>query len=108
MILSAGRNVYPHEVELALAAVPGVSAAVAAGMPDELRGQRVVAGILPAYGAVTATQIRTSLDGLLAREKRPLQYYLLSELPVTDRGKVSRRVFLEWIAENDPRVRILG
>ncbi|WP_426297483.1 class I adenylate-forming enzyme family protein [Arthrobacter sp. R-11] len=108
MILSAGRNVYPHEVELALAAVPGVSAAVAAGMPDELRGQRVVAGILPAFGAVTATQIRTGLDGLLAREKRPLQYYLLSELPVTDRGKVSRRVLLEWIADNDPRARPLG
>ncbi len=108
MILSAGRNVYPHEVELALAAVPGVSAAVAAGMPDELRGQRVVAGILPAFGAVTATQIRTGLDGLLAREKRPLQYYLLTELPVTDRGKVSRRVLLEWIADNDPRARILG
>ncbi|WP_115789765.1 class I adenylate-forming enzyme family protein [Arthrobacter silvisoli] len=108
MILSAGRNVYPHEVELALAAVPGVSAAVAAGMPDELRGQRVVAGILPAFGAVTATQIRTGLDGLLAREKRPLQYYLLTELPVTDRGKVSRRVLLEWITDNDPRARVLG
>ncbi len=108
MILSAGRNVYPHEVELALASVPGVSAAVAAGMPDELRGQRVVAGILPAFGAVTATQIRTALDGLLAREKRPLQYYLLAELPVTDRGKVSRRVFLDWITDNDPRARVLG
>ncbi|OFI38050.1 AMP-dependent synthetase [Arthrobacter sp. SW1] len=108
MILSAGRNVYPHEVELALASVPGVSAAVAAGMPDELRGQRVVAGILPACGAVTATQLRTGLDGLLARDKRPLQYYQLSELPVTDRGKVSRKVFLEWIEANDPRVRILA
>jgi acyl-CoA synthetase (AMP-forming)/AMP-acid ligase II len=108
MILSAGRNVYPHEVELALAAVPGVSAAVAAGMPDELRGQRVIAGILPAFGAVTATQIRTGLDGLLAREKRPLQYYVLTELPVTDRGKVSRRVFLDWITDHDPRARVLG
>jgi long-chain acyl-CoA synthetase len=108
MILSSGRNIYPHEVELALASVPGVAAAVAAGMADDLRGQRVVAGILPAYGAVTATQIRTGLDGLLAREKRPLQYYLLSELPVTDRGKVSRRVFLEWIDTKDLRVRVLG
>ena len=32
MIITAGTNVYPHEVEMALASVPGVAAAVAAGM----------------------------------------------------------------------------
>ena len=108
MILTAGRNVYPHEVELALSAVPGVSAAVAAGMPDDLRGQRVVAGVVPSHGAVTATQLRAGLEELLARDKRPLQYYLLAELPATDRGKVSRSLLLDWIESRDPRVRSLG
>lgn len=108
MILTAGKNVYPHEVELALSAVPGVSAAVAAGMPDDLRGQRVVAGVVPSHGAVTATQLRAGLEGVLARDKRPLQYYLVAELPTTDRGKVSRSLFLEWIKTRDPRVRSLG
>lgn len=108
MILTAGKNVYPHEVELALSAVPGVSAAVAAGMTDDLRGQRVVAGVVPSHGAVTATQLRAGLEELLARDKRPLQYYLLAELPTTDRGKVSRSMLLEWIEGRDPRVRSLG
>ncbi|MFF1881792.1 class I adenylate-forming enzyme family protein [Pseudarthrobacter sp. NPDC058196] len=108
MILTAGRNVYPHEVELALAAVPGVAAAVAAGMPDDLRGQRVVAGVVPSQGGITATQLRTGLEEILARDKRPLQYYLLPELPTTDRGKVSRSLLLEWIKARDPRVRNLG
>ncbi|TNB72345.1 long-chain fatty acid--CoA ligase [Arthrobacter sp. BB-1] len=108
MILTAGKNVYPHEVELALSAVPGVSAAVAAGMPDDLRGQRVVAGVLPSHGAVTATQLRAGLEEILARDKRPLQYYLLSELPTTDRGKVSRSLLLDWIHSRDQRVRSLG
>ena len=108
MILTAGKNVYPHEVELALSAVPGVSAAVAAGMPDDLRGQRVVAGVVPSHGAVTATQLRTGLEEMLARDKRPLQYYLLTELPTTDRGKVSRGLLLDWIQSRDPRVRNLG
>lgn len=108
MIITSGRNVYPHEVELALACVPGVSAAVAAGMVDDIRGQRVVAGILPAYGSVTATQVRTGLDGLLARDKRPLQYFALSELPVTDRGKVSRQILLDWIKNNDSRAKPLA
>ncbi|WP_405471715.1 class I adenylate-forming enzyme family protein [Paenarthrobacter ilicis] len=108
MILTSGRNVYPHEVELAVASVPGVEAAVAAGAPDDIRGQKVIAGVVPACGAVTATQLRTGLDGLLARDKWPLQYYLLSELPMTDRGKVSRKVLLDWIKNHDPRAQILG
>ncbi|MCX2746900.1 AMP-binding protein [Arthrobacter sp. MI7-26] len=108
MIITSGRNVYPHEVELALASVPGVSAAVAAGMLDEVRGQKVVAGIVPAYGSVTATQVKTGLDGLLARDKRPQRYFTLSELPVTDRGKVSRRMLLDWIENNDPRAKPLA
>lgn len=108
MIITAGKNVYPHEVELALASVPGVSAAVAAGLPDDMRGQRVVAGILPACGAVSATQLRSGLYGLLARDKRPLQYFELAEMPVTDRGKISRRVLLEWIDSQDPRAKLMA
>lgn len=107
MILTSGKNVYPHEVELALAAVPGVAAAVAAGMPDDLRGQRVVAGIVPAHGGVTATQVRAGLDGILSRDKRPHQYYMLAELPISDRGKLSRNLLLEWVASRDRRVRSL-
>ncbi|MFJ5956212.1 class I adenylate-forming enzyme family protein [Paenarthrobacter sp. NPDC092416] len=108
MIITSGKNVYPHEVELALASVPGISAAVAAGIPDDIRGQKVIAGVVPAYGAVTATQLRTGLDGLLARDKWPLQYYVLAELPVTDRGKVSRTVLLDWIKNHDSRAKPLG
>jgi acyl-CoA synthetase (AMP-forming)/AMP-acid ligase II len=108
MILTSGKNVYPHEVELALAAVPGVAAAVAAGMPDDLRGQRVVAGVVPAHGGITAMQLRAGLEDILARDKRPVQYYVLTELPITDRGKVSRNLLLEWIDTRDPRVRNLG
>ncbi|BAS18006.1 amp-Dependent synthetase and ligase [Arthrobacter sp. Hiyo8] len=76
-------------------------------MLDEVRGQKVVAGIVPAYGSVTATQVKTGLDGLLARDKRPLRYFTLSELPVTDRGKVSRQMLLDWIENNDPRAKPL-
>ncbi|WP_411376340.1 class I adenylate-forming enzyme family protein [Arthrobacter sp. MPF02] len=108
MILTSGKNVYPHEVELALAAVPGVAAAVAAGMPDDLRGQRVVAGIVPSHGGITATQLRAGLEDLLPRDKRPLQYFVLAGLPVTDRGKVSRNLLLDWIRTGDSRARSLG
>ncbi|MCO4255755.1 class I adenylate-forming enzyme family protein [Pseudarthrobacter cellobiosi] len=107
MILTSGKNVYPHEVELALASVPGVAAAVAAGIPDDLRGQRVVAGVVPSHGGVTATQLKAGLENILPRDKRPHQYFALSELPTTDRGKVSRNILLDWIGSQDPRARHL-
>lgn len=108
MIITAGTNVYPHEVELALASVPGVAAAVAAGLADDLRGQKVVAGIVPSHGGVTATQLKAGVEDVLARNKRPLEYFALAELPLTDRGKLSRDLLLDWIARNDPRIRRLG
>jgi acyl-CoA synthetase (AMP-forming)/AMP-acid ligase II len=108
MIITAGKNVYPHEVELALASVPGVAAAVAAGMADDVRGQRVVAGVVPSHGGITATQLKAGLDDVLPRDKRPLQYFALAELPVTDRGKVSRQLLLDWVQSGDARIRRLA
>ena len=108
MIITAGKNVYPHEVELALASVPGVAAAVAAGMADDVRGQRVVAGVVPAHGGITATQLKAGLEDVLPRDKRPLQYFALAELPVTDRGKVSRQLLLDWVESGDTRIRRLA
>lgn len=108
MIITAGKNVYPHEVELALASVPGVASAVAAGMADDVRGQRVVAAVVPSHGGITATQLKAGLDDVLPRDKRPLQYFALAELPVTDRGKVSRQLLLDWIDRGDPRIRRLA
>ncbi|MDQ4047377.1 MAG: AMP-binding protein [Actinomycetota bacterium] len=107
MIITAGKNVYPHEVELALASVPGVASAVAAGLSDDVRGQRVVAGIIPSHGGVTATQLKTGLEEILPWYKRPQQYFALTELPMTDRGKVSRRIMLDWISTSDSRVQRL-
>jgi long-chain acyl-CoA synthetase len=104
MITTSGRNVYPHEVELALSSIPGVDAAVAVGLPDDLRGHRVVAGIIPSCGGLTAATLSAGLEALLARDKKPLHYYLLRELPLTDRGKVNRGMFLEWIEKHDARL----
>ena len=108
MINTGGLNVYPHEVEAALALVPGVADVVVAGLPDDARGQRIVAGILPAAAGPDLRRIRAGLDGRLAPAKRPQQYWELRELPVTANGKLSRTVFRDWIREGDARVRPLG
>lgn len=112
MIVTGGHNVYPHEVEAALTAVPGVAAAVVVGLPDRTRGQRVVAGVLPAPdddGArLDRTRLHAGLAGRLAPVKLPHRYVRLTELPLTAGGKISRRLLRERLQEGDPRTRPLG
>ena len=81
---------------------------MAAGLADDLRGQRVVAGVVPSHGGLTATALKAGVEDVLARNKRPLEYFALTELPLTDRGKISRQLLLDWMARNDPRIRRLG
>ncbi|MDQ4500980.1 AMP-binding protein [Sinomonas sp. ASV322] len=108
MINTGGHNVYPHEVEAALAMLPGVAEVVAAGIPDDIRGQRVVAGVVPAHAGLCQLQLRAGLEGRLSPSKRPLQYFELDELPVTERGKLSRTQFQRWVLEGDARARPLA
>ncbi|MEX5294917.1 AMP-binding protein [Kocuria sp. CPCC 205268] len=108
MINTGGHNVYPHEVEAALTGIPGVADAVVAGLPDAQRGQRIVAGILPAPGGTDRRRLRAGLEGRLAPAKRPQQYVALDELPLTGSGKTSRALLRDWILEGDSRVRPLG
>ncbi|WP_346347064.1 class I adenylate-forming enzyme family protein [Arthrobacter sp. StoSoilB20] len=107
IIITAGNNVYPHQVELAPSSVPGVENAVAVGMPDDLFGSRVVAGIVPSYGGLSATALGSALEDVLTASASPAKYYVLGELPLTDRGKISRPILADWIKNNDPRVRPL-
>ncbi|MEX5256449.1 class I adenylate-forming enzyme family protein [Kocuria arenosa] len=108
MINTGGLNVYPHEVESALARMPGVADVVVAGLPDAARGERIVAGILLVPGGPDRLRIRAGLEQRLAPAKRPQEYWELQELPVTANGKLSRALFRHWIVEGDSRVRPLG
>ncbi len=106
-IITGGQNVYPHEVELALTSLPGVSDAIVTGIRDDLRGQRIVAAIIPSCGGLTRASLTAGLETNLTLSKRPHQYFFLRELPLNDHGKVSRPILLNWISNDDPRVRRL-
>lgn len=108
MIVTGGHNVYPQEIEAVLEAVPGVAGAVVVGVPDETRGQRVVAAVLPSADGADRRRLREALAGRLAPAKRPQRYLELSALPLTEGGKISRRLLLDWIREGDAHVRDLG
>jgi long-chain acyl-CoA synthetase len=92
LIVSGGANVYPAEVENALAAVPDVADSAVIGLPDERMGQRVHAIIELRPGVVPDTSV--VLDHLaqsLADFKRPRTIEFVDTLPREPNGKVLKR-----------------
>ncbi|MCQ9164676.1 class I adenylate-forming enzyme family protein [Arthrobacter sp. STN4] len=113
MIVTGGINVYPQQVEAALEPAGGPGTVLVAGLPDDVRGQRVVAALFPGPGP--AGEPPLSVEQLVAAcrrhaaglpgHQRPTRYYALSEQPLTDRGKISRALLQAWITEGDARAR---
>jgi long-chain acyl-CoA synthetase len=87
LLISGGVNIYPLEVERALAACPGVEEIAVFGVPDERWGTRVCAAVV---GPIEADALHAFARDRLAPAKRPKEVVKLPALPRTDRGKVRR------------------
>ncbi|MET8327297.1 AMP-binding protein [Streptomyces sp. NPDC005181] len=91
MIISSGYNIAGPEVEDALLRHPQVAEAAVVGRPDELRGQVVVAYVVPREGAEpSADDLRTYMKDELAPHKCPRVIEFLPALPRTATGKLQR------------------
>jgi long-chain acyl-CoA synthetase len=100
-IISGGFNVYPAEVERALAGLPGVAGAVVFGVADEEWGQIVAAVVaLREPGSLDGASVRTALRGQLAGYKLPraIAFCAPGELPIGSSGKALRRAAREAFA----------
>ena len=93
LIISGGANIYPAEVEAALAEHPMVDTAVAIGLPDEELGQVVHAIVRARHGRqenVTEETLRGFVETKLARYKTPRTYEFVQYSLRDDAGKVRR------------------
>jgi long-chain acyl-CoA synthetase len=96
MIVSGGENVYPIEVEEALAQHPDVADVAVIGAPDERWGETVMALVVPRPGtAPTADELVAYARERLAGYKLPRIVRLVDELPRTPSGKVLKRELRE-------------
>jgi long-chain acyl-CoA synthetase len=96
LILSAGYNVYPREVEEVLYQHPKVLEAAVIGLPDEVRGERITAYVVLKPGeAATAAEIRAFCRERLAQYKQPRAVIFRDNLPKAMAGKVLRRKLKE-------------
>ena len=93
MILVGGFNVYPREVEDVLFSHPKVAIAAVVGVPDATSGETVKAFIQLKPGETcTETEIKEYCKANLIGYKRPRVIEFRDTLPVSNIGKVLRRM----------------
>lgn len=92
LIVTGGEKVSPSEVEDVLREHPGISDVAVVGRDDPEWGKRVVAYVVPADTALPPglEEVREFVRRRLAAYKAPRALEIVSELPRTGSGKVSR------------------
>ena len=90
MILVGGANVYPAEVEAALAEHPAVDSVVVIGLPDDDTGNRVHAIVEADPAEVPAADLLAFAGERLARYKLPRTVEHVDHVLRDDAGKVRR------------------
>ncbi|HSG09122.1 MAG TPA: AMP-binding protein [Longimicrobiales bacterium] len=103
VIIRAGFNVYPREVESRLEAHPAVREAALVGIPDLLLGEASCACIVPVEGAIVTNQeILDWCRATLADGKVPDQVRFFDAFPRTGTGK-TRRVEISRLLQSEAR-----
>ena len=89
MIVCSGENIYPTQVEEAINENPKVKECIVTSVPDKVRGQAVVAYIIPKDETLTVSEIIDFCNHspMLSKYKRPRFYKFVQELPYTATGK---------------------
>ena len=96
MIVSGGENVFPKEIEDALARHDAVADVAAVGVADPEFGQRLRAFVVLEEGKrASEDELREHVKANLARYKVPREIVFLDELPRNATGKVLKRELKE-------------
>jgi long-chain acyl-CoA synthetase len=95
MILVSGFNVYPNEVEAAVALHPGVQEVAAIGVPDERSGEAVKIIVVPKTPDLSVEALITHCRSQLTAYKVPRYVEFRKDLPHTNVGKILRRALKE-------------
>ena len=95
MIISGGVNIYPQEVEDALALHPKVLDVAVIGVPDDEMGEKVKAVVQPPEGVDAGPELERELIDFvrerIAHYKAPSSVDFTDFLPRTPTGKLVKR-----------------
>jgi long-chain acyl-CoA synthetase len=101
VVISAGVNIYPAEIETALSDVAGVVDMCAVGAADDDRGEVVVLHVVLAEGAHlpdVVDELESAACQRLAPYKRPREIVVADAIPRDSTGKLLRRVLRDQAA----------
>ncbi|MFQ6398317.1 non-ribosomal peptide synthase/polyketide synthase, partial [Nocardia sp. KC 131] len=83
------------EIEAALLALPVIAQAAVVAKQDERAGDRLVAYLVPAAGALDLEQVKSALAKTLPSYMMPTAFVVLDALPQNANGKLDRRALPE-------------
>lgn len=93
LIITAGFNVYPREVEEALEEFPAVAEAAVIGVPHPVKGEAIKAYIRPEEGQkLDRQELLRFLRNRLANYKIPEAFVFTEDLPRGASGKILKRL----------------
>jgi long-chain acyl-CoA synthetase len=93
MILTAGYNVYPAELERVLCMHASVALAAVCGVADEAKGELAKAYVMLKPGAsVSGKELVEHCRQHLAASKLPRAVQFVANVPITPSGKIMRRL----------------
>lgn len=113
MINSGGENIYPEEIEHALAACPDLDEVVVAGSPHDKWGHAVTAFVVGRPGdkpedTLVKVERFAHTVAALPSMKRPKRYVVVDQIPKSAVGKILRRRLtageFETLADSDGTV----
>ena len=91
MIIRGGFNIYPREVEEALARHPAVVQVAVIGVPDPVLGEEICAVVVADQGGVTAEALIDWSKERLGKHKYPRSVRFVAEMPMGPSHKVLKR-----------------
>jgi long-chain acyl-CoA synthetase len=93
LIISAGENIYPREIEEALAQHPKVKEVAVIGVKDDVRGEVPKAFVIAREGVtLDEKELRAHCRESLANYKVPKHFEIVADLPRSPTGKVLKRM----------------
>ena len=102
MYISGGENVYPVEIEAALASLPGVAECAVIGVPDERWGEvgHLFLKVVPG-AALEPDAILAALAQRIARFKLPKKVTFVEAIPRNAAGKIVKNELRASLASGD-------
>jgi long-chain acyl-CoA synthetase len=93
LIISAGENIYPREIEEVLAQHPKVKEVAVIGVKDDVRGEVPKAFVIAHDGvSLDEKELRSFCREHLANYKIPKHIELVADLPRSPTGKILKRM----------------